>query len=646
MLLFIDDINMPMLEKYGAQPPIELLRQVIDYKGFYDRKKLFWKGVQETQLIAACGPPGGGRMEVTPRLLRHFNMIWMTALPQETMHRILSSILGGWLGVKKPALQELASDIVAASVEMFFRIISDLLPTPLKCHYTFNLRDPAKMLQGMLMVNVRTELSDDDSLIRLWVHETCRQFRDRLVNKEDRTWFNDCLHDNLEKHLQRTWPIERHQIQGRIVVIDFIGGAPSVLLKFLRSQCKLWAHEQGILSLSKLERHGEWRLSLTKRPFWMSRPFDAKCSQAKLANHFGGNHLEQAVLFPGGLQRLGLECSLPSRLTSALASSKDVLNLLAHLGDGLDDFQGNLEGVDLQTRLQQDVLRMAEDQQLLGMTEAQRLAREWWQADDQAFENNTTLPKTELETAVVHRASLRRKAVAAAALEAATGCAVHLPYICELRETRRSFERDEALADILRWTAMSGRDDGIFVGGEFSGKGLHVDQRPESNLGKQWRGLMLGKEEALRRLASGVRRPGGARELLWRDLLSAFVGQALRGVEEVHAAVPPSTWRYLSVQRLDAAHSALHRRFSQCDQLRWLANVASWAHRAVLEHSLELQRTLARCWPQLEGGAPDCLEGGTEAQPGGLTACRAVFLAPGGCTTLEQRWLLSRAHRC
>ena len=36
LLFFVDDLNMPIKEKYGAQPPLEMLRQIIDMGGFYN----------------------------------------------------------------------------------------------------------------------------------------------------------------------------------------------------------------------------------------------------------------------------------------------------------------------------------------------------------------------------------------------------------------------------------------------------------------------------------------------------------------------------------------------------------------------------------------------------------------------------------
>jgi len=71
------------------------------------------------------------------------------------------------------------------------------LPTPAKCHYTFNLRDLSKVVQGILMMNLQN-LENKAQLVYLWIHETFRVFRDRLVDQSDRDKYSKLAHEKLE----------------------------------------------------------------------------------------------------------------------------------------------------------------------------------------------------------------------------------------------------------------------------------------------------------------------------------------------------------------------------------------------------------------------------------------------------------------
>ncbi|KAG2500939.1 hypothetical protein HYH03_000764 [Edaphochlamys debaryana] len=199
--VFVDDLNMPQLDRYGAQPPIELLRQVLDHGGWYDRHDNSFRKLVDLNFLAAMGPPGGGRNPVTNRYLRHFHVVYATEFDAASLTRIFSALTDWWFGRCKynDEVCGLRDRLVAASLDLHACVSARLLPTPAKTHYIFNLRDLSKLFQGMSFVGEALE-NDCERLQRLWVHEALRVYHDRLVDDPDREWIAGQVREQVERH--------------------------------------------------------------------------------------------------------------------------------------------------------------------------------------------------------------------------------------------------------------------------------------------------------------------------------------------------------------------------------------------------------------------------------------------------------------
>eukprot|EP00076_Gallus_gallus_P026084 XP_015148871.1 dynein heavy chain 12, axonemal isoform X3 [Gallus gallus] len=221
-IIFVDDMNMPALEKYGAQPPIELLRQFFDHGIWYDLKDTSKITLIDIQLLAAMGPPGGGRNPVSPRFLRHFNICTINSFSDETMIRIFSTVVALYLRSQEfpPDYFSIGNQIVTATLEMYKKAIKNLLPTPAKSHYTFNLRDFSRVIHGCLLIK-RISVESKQTMIRLFVHEVFRVFYDRLVEDSDRAWLFNLMKDIVKEHFKETFDsVFAHLSQGNAPVTE------------------------------------------------------------------------------------------------------------------------------------------------------------------------------------------------------------------------------------------------------------------------------------------------------------------------------------------------------------------------------------------------------------------------------------------
>jgi len=190
LVYFVDDMNMPEVDNYGTVQPHTLLRQYMDYHHWYDRAKLTIKDISNVQFVS-CMNPTAGSFTINPRLQRHFATFAVSFPSNEALKTIYSSILQGHLdhGKFNTNIQKLCNQAADACLTLHQRVAQTFLPTAIKFHYSFTLRDLSNVFQGVMFSNGAVVKTQND-FVRMLIHECSRVYGDKMIEKKDIDTFN------------------------------------------------------------------------------------------------------------------------------------------------------------------------------------------------------------------------------------------------------------------------------------------------------------------------------------------------------------------------------------------------------------------------------------------------------------------------
>eukprot|EP00755_Sulcionema_specki_P032815 Sspe_Gene.20010::Locus_7312_Transcript_1_1_Confidence_1.000_Length_13148::g.20010::m.20010/K10408/DNAH; dynein heavy chain, axonemal len=192
MVLLLDDLNTPMVDKYGTQSAIALLRQLFDYGMWYRRApKWVCTEVCDLYYVAAMNPTLGS-YTVNPRFQRHFIHLHLPPYPRETLQHVFGSILRSYMQESfSRDIAKLADKLVVATLDLH-EGAAKIPKRDIKILQEISMRQLSQVVQG-IMLAPPSAITSAEKLLRLWVHECQRTYSDRLPNETDSKSFDVML---------------------------------------------------------------------------------------------------------------------------------------------------------------------------------------------------------------------------------------------------------------------------------------------------------------------------------------------------------------------------------------------------------------------------------------------------------------------
>lgn len=354
IITFIDDLNTPIADRFGDQAPLELLRFMNENSGFYDLKACTFKNMTDNKFLACCDTPTSVRSSISSRLVRQFCILSIPDPSARSLVNIYHVQLGRFFAENdfNIEIKSNLSNLVLASIIIYYRVFLNMLPTPSKSHYIFNLRDLSKLVKGMMQASPNI-ITTKETLVELFSHECLRVFSDRFVDSDDHSIFHTHLSDTImdyfkvnivkdakkNQHSQQAAPTKPVSEEDESVFLfaDFLKPEERVYQP-------LTSWKQLVSVLSEFQMRSNMSGHASKQIVFFKEAVEHLCRACRVLRQSGGHMLLIGIDGTGKSTMLEL---------AAYISNCEVFKLNVKKGYSYSDFRDDLKNVFKATGVQQ-----------------------------------------------------------------------------------------------------------------------------------------------------------------------------------------------------------------------------------------------------------------------------------------------------
>ncbi|KAJ8798091.1 hypothetical protein J1605_001582 [Eschrichtius robustus] len=223
LVLYLKDINLPKLDKWGTSTLVAFLQQVLTYQGFYD-ENLEWVGLENIQIVASVSAGGRlGRHKLTTRFTSIVRLCAVDYPEREQLQTIYGAYLEPVLrkNLRNHTIWGSSSKIslLAGSMVQVYEQVRAKFTVDDYSHYFFTPCILTQWVLGLFRYDLEGGSSNHplDYVLEIVAYEARRLFRDKIVGAKELhlfdsiltsvfqgDWGSDVL-DNMADNFYVTW---------------------------------------------------------------------------------------------------------------------------------------------------------------------------------------------------------------------------------------------------------------------------------------------------------------------------------------------------------------------------------------------------------------------------------------------------------